>query len=63
VNARSDDKGKGKVLAVPVQVSCSGYRCLAYKDKDGVWLDYFRGSPLSGSVQVVDSFEGEKTRV
>lgn len=41
-------------LAVPVQVQCEGYRCLAYRDKKGNWLNYHSGEPLKGTVKVVE---------
>lgn len=40
-------------LAVPVQVQGEGYRCLAYRDSKGVWINYQNGEPLQGSVRVV----------
>jgi len=41
-------------LAVPVQVQCEGYRCLAYRDKEGHWINYHNGQPLKGTVKVVE---------
>lgn len=40
-------------LAVPVQVQCEEYRCLAYRDREGTWINYHNGEPLKGSVRVV----------
>jgi hypothetical protein len=26
---------------VPVQVQCDGFKCMAYRDKEGKWMDFF----------------------
>jgi hypothetical protein len=26
---------------VPVQVQCLGYKCMAYRDREGRWVDFF----------------------
>ena len=36
-----------------VLVQGEGFRCLAYRDKDGKWKDYFHGTELRGSVRVL----------
>lgn len=41
-------------LAVPVPVQCEGFRCLAYRNKEGKWLNYHSGKPLPGNVRVVE---------
>ena len=41
-------------LAVPVQVQCEGFRCLAYRDPEGKWIDYCSGKPLTGKVQLIE---------
>ena len=46
--------GKQVPLAVPVQVQCEGFRCLAYRDKHGTWINYTSGEPLKGAVRVVE---------
>ncbi|HWC58414.1 MAG TPA: hypothetical protein VHC44_01875 [Verrucomicrobiae bacterium] len=49
--------GKARQLpppAVPVQVQCEGYRCLAYRDKNGTWINYHNGQPLKGTVKLVE---------
>ena len=46
--------GKALPLAVPVQVQGEGFRCLAYRDRNGTWVDYHDGHPLKGSVKIVD---------
>jgi hypothetical protein len=43
-----------RTQAVPVHVQCDGFRCLAYRDKNGVWVDYHNGKPLTGTVKVVE---------
>ncbi len=45
--------GKPLPAAVPVQVQCEGYRCLAYRDKEGNWINYHNGQPLKGTVKLV----------
>ena len=40
--------------AVPVQVQGEGFRCLAYRDKNGHWVDFHSGEPLHGEVKVVE---------
>ena len=37
----------------PVIVQCSDFRCMAYRDTSGKWLDYFNGEELKGEVTVV----------
>ena len=46
----------GKLLppAVPVKVQGEGFRCLAYRDKKGAWIDYHNGEPLRGAIRVVE---------
>jgi hypothetical protein len=51
---QSSYKTEGKVLAVPVQVWCGSYRCLAYKDADDQWRDYHNGAPLPEPVRIVE---------
>jgi hypothetical protein len=41
-------------LAVPVHVQCDGFRCLAYRDKNGQWINYHNDEPLTGEVRVVE---------
>lgn len=41
-------------LAVPVHVQCEGFRCLAYRDKTGNWINYHSGEPLKGPVRVIE---------
>lgn len=53
-------KGSERQPAVPVQVKCGDFRCLAFKDKNGVWRDYFRGTPLPESVIVMETFDSDK---
>ena len=40
--------------AVPVHVQCGSFRCLAYRDKDGKWVDYHSREPLLGPVKIVE---------
>lgn len=40
--------------AVPVHVQCEGFRCLAYRDKSGAWINYHNGEPLKGTVRIIE---------
>jgi hypothetical protein len=40
--------------AVPVQVQCEGFRCLAYQDQTGAWVDYHTGKTLIGDVRLIE---------
>ena len=34
-------------------VQCGHYRCMAYRDGGGKWIDYFHGDELKGEVKIV----------
>jgi hypothetical protein len=38
---------------VPVQVQCEGFKCMAYLDKSGQWIDLFTRKSLSRVLGVV----------
>jgi hypothetical protein len=43
-NAREFKKikyGPLPVLGVPVQVQCEGFKCMAFRDREGRWVDLF----------------------
>jgi len=42
---------KDRDVAIPVQVQCDAFRCLAYRDEQGRWIDFHTGQPLKGKVQ------------
>ena len=44
-------------LAVPVQVQCEGFRCLAYYDENGKWLDFHTDKPLVDEVRLIEYSE------
>jgi len=46
--------GKPLPPAVPVRVQGEGFRCLAYRDRSGAWINYRNGEPLKGAVKVMD---------
>jgi hypothetical protein len=46
--------GKHLPPAVPVHVQCEGFRCLAYRDKHGTWINYTSGEPLLGTVRIIE---------
>ena len=33
--------GPQPIQGVPVQVQCDGYKCMAYLDREGRWVDLF----------------------
>jgi hypothetical protein len=37
----------------PFIVQCADFRCMAYRDSSGKWLDYFTGDELKGDVKIV----------
>jgi len=37
----------------PVQVQCDGFKCMAYRDKEGNWVDFFTRKFLPGVLGVV----------
>jgi hypothetical protein len=50
----SGEADKKKLFACPVQVQCGAFRCLAFKDAEGNWVDFHTGKRLTGDVRVVD---------
>ena len=40
-------------LGLPVQVQCEGFKCMAYLDKQGRWIDFFSHEPLPKVLGVV----------
>jgi hypothetical protein len=36
-----------------VQVQCAGFRCMAYRDETGAWIDFHMGKPITGYVEEV----------
>ena len=38
---------------VPVQVQCAGFKCLAFRDKQGNWKDFFTRESLPAVLGVV----------
>jgi hypothetical protein len=51
---------KHPALSVPVHVQCEDFRCLAYRDQDGTWINYHSGEALKGTVRVIDYQEGKE---
>jgi hypothetical protein len=41
------------VSGLPVQVQCNGFKCMAYRDKEGKWIDFFSRQFLPGVLGVV----------
>jgi hypothetical protein len=37
----------------PFIVQCSDFRCMAYRDSSGKWLDYFNGDEIKGDVLII----------
>ena len=40
-------------LGLPVQVQCNGFKCMAFRDKNGHWKDLFTLESLPGVLGVV----------
>jgi hypothetical protein len=38
---------------LPVQVQCIGFKCIAYRDKEGNWTDFFTHKFLPGVLGVI----------
>ena len=41
-------------MAVPVQVQCESFRCLAYRNETGAWVNYHSGELLKGPVRIIE---------
>jgi hypothetical protein len=37
----------------PVWVQCRGYRCLAYLDATGKWINFYTGKKLTDFVKII----------
>lgn len=44
---------KDRHVAIPVQVQCDGFRCLAYREEQGRWIDFHTGQSLKGEVEEI----------
>jgi hypothetical protein len=52
-------RGKGQPippLGQPAMVRCPGFRCLAYRDKDGKWRDVAHNQELPEVLEVLWEF-------
>ena len=49
---KDDDRVSGEVALV----QCNGYRCMAFRDRQGKWRNYFRGDELQGVVRIIELF-------
>jgi len=38
---------------MPIWVQCKGYRCLAYQNADGRWVNFYTGKQLADFVEVI----------
>ena len=50
------DRERSPAVGEKVVVRCHGFRCLAYRDKEGVWRSVSDGRELRGAVEVVLRF-------
>jgi hypothetical protein len=41
------------VLGLPVEVQCDGFKCMAFRDKEGKWVELFSRKFLSRVLGVV----------
>lgn len=51
---QSQKAEKRPPLAIPVHVQCEGFRCLAYRNETGEWVDYHNGKLLKGPVRIIE---------
>jgi hypothetical protein len=42
----------------PVQVQFNGFRCLAYRDKNGTWREFKSGKVLAGNLRKIERQDG-----
>ena len=45
--------GKMEAEATPVRVQCLGFRCLAYRDREGLWRDFLTHERLASVIGLV----------
>jgi len=38
---KKNEYGALPILGLPVQVQCDGFKCMAYRDREGRWVDLF----------------------
>jgi len=38
---KKKEYGSLPVIGLPVQVQCDGYKCMAFRDREGRWVDLF----------------------
>ena len=38
---KTTEYGPLPILGVPVQVQCDGFKCMAFRDREGRWVDLF----------------------
>ena len=43
------------ISGMPVQVQCDGFKCMAYRDKEGRWVDLFTRQYLARVLGVVSA--------
>jgi hypothetical protein len=56
VPAPKGEKREARALPAigePVIVQCANYRCMAYRDREGRWRDWFYKDELPGNVEVI----------
>jgi len=45
--------GSLPILGLPVQVQCDGFKCMAFRDREGRWVDLFSRELLQRVLGVV----------
>jgi hypothetical protein len=45
--------GLAETGLVLVWVQCKGYRCLAYSDANGKWINFYTGKKLTDFVKII----------
>jgi len=45
--------GQSQTYVNPVWVQCEGYRCLAYLDDTGKWINFYTGKKLTDFIEII----------
>jgi len=51
--SKAQDPGQLPLSGQMVWVQCKGYRCLAYRDAQGKWVNFYSGEKLTNFIRVV----------
>jgi hypothetical protein len=54
LDKRDEKNEKLRPVAETALVQCHGFRCLAYRDKEGKWRSFHRPEEVLGVIKVLD---------